>query len=212
MSDDQGPKFEPSMTEDQPVQPEETEHNTDSVVDEGQLHTEAETTESILERLQAELHQANDRLLRTQAELDNYRKRTRREMADERRYAQMPIIRDLVKVVDNLHRAIHAAEQTDNLARLLEGVKLVLTQIASVLDQHHCQRMEVEGTLFDPNLHEAISQQPSPDQPEGTVLHVTQVGYRLHDRVVRPAQVVVSTSVPSDTTNHNEGGNKEELE
>jgi molecular chaperone GrpE len=118
-------------------------------------------------QLQNQVDDANSRLLRSQAELDNFRKRSRREMEDQRRHAQFPIMSDLLAVTD---------------------------QLKSILERHHCQMIEVgEGDVFDPNCHEAISQQPSADHPAGSVLFVTQNGYRLHERIVRPAQVVVST-------------------
>ncbi len=147
-------------------------------------------------QLQNQVDDANSRLVRSQAELDNFRKRSRREMEDQRRHAQFPIMSDLLAVVDNLERAIQATGQaeTDNQQGLQEGVHLVTDQLKSILERHHCQMIEVgEGDVFDPNCHEAISQQPSEDHPTGSVLFVTQSGYRLHERIVRPAQVVVST-------------------
>lgn len=149
-------------------------------------------------QLQNQVDDANSRLLRSQAELDNFRKRSRREMEDQRRYAQFPLVSDLLAVVDNLERAIQVTGQaeTDNQQGLQEGVHLVTDQLKSILERHHCQMIEVhEGDVFDPNCHEAISQQPSKDHPAGSVLFVTQTGYQLHERIVRPAQVVVSTTV-----------------
>jgi molecular chaperone GrpE len=145
-----------------------------------------------LESLRAELEQAKDRALRWQAELDNYRKRARRELEDERRYANMPLLRDLLPVLDNLHRAIASAEKTPDAAGLLEGVKLVEKQIGSLLGKHQCNRIEALGQEFNPHLHEAITQQPSDEHPENTIVMETQTGYTLHDRVVRPSQVIVS--------------------
>ena len=148
--------------------------------------------------LQNQVDDANSRLVRSQAELDNFRKRSRREMEDQRRYAQFPIVSDLLTVVDNLERAIQVTGQAekDKQQGLQEGVHLVTDQLKSILERHHCQMIKVrEGDVFDPNCHEAISQQPSKDHPAGSVLFVTQTGYQLHERIVRPAQVVVSTSV-----------------
>jgi len=150
------------------------------------------------ERLKTELDQANDRVLRSQAELENYRKRVRREAEEERRYATMPLIRDLLAVVDNIDRAVEAAEDNDNDAGLLEGFKMVADQVNSILQQHHCTKIEADGAAFDPNLHEAILQQPSEDHPPGTVLHEAVVGYTLHERVVRPSQVIVSAAVHAE--------------
>ena len=106
----------------------------------------------------------------------------------------MPLLRDLLPVVDNIQRAIAAAEQAHGGGSLLEGVKLVAQALEAGLAKHDCKRIEAQGQPFDPAVHEAISQQPSADVPPGTVLFVAQDGYTLHDRVVRPAQVIVSTS------------------
>lgn len=151
---------------------------------------------SEIERLREELAQAQDRALRTQAELENYRKRVARQMEEERRYASLPLIRDLLPVWDSVGRAIEAAQTAPETAGLLEGFKMVAGQLESVLQQHHCRKIDALGEPFDPNLHQAICQQPSGEHPANTVLGVTQTGFRLHDRVVRPSQVIVSAAVP----------------
>jgi molecular chaperone GrpE len=147
--------------------------------------------------LSAELAAANDRLLRLQAEMQNLRNRTAREIADERRYAALPVLRELLPVVDNIDRAIEAAEKAGEADNLLEGFRLVRQQLLTTLDHHHCEPIEALGQPFDPHLHQAILQQPSPEAPAGTITLVTQPGYKLHDRVVRPAQVIVSSG-PGD--------------
>ncbi len=157
---------------------------------------QADLGPSEIERLREELAQAQDRALRTQAELENYRKRVARQMEEERRYANIPLIRDLLPVWDSVGRAIEAAENAPETASLLEGFKMVAGQLESVLQQHHCQKIDALGEPFDPNLHEAIFQQPSREHPVNTVLEVTQIGFRLHDRVVRPSQVIVSAAMP----------------
>lgn len=149
------------------------------------------------EQLRSELEQAADRVLRLQAEMENLRNRTSREIGDVRRYASMTLLQDLLPVVDNIERAIEAAENTKDAESLVEGFKLVAQQLAAVLTRHNCTAIEALGQPFDPNLHEAISQQPSADHPAGTVILTTQTGYRLHDRVVRPSQVIVSTEPPT---------------
>ncbi len=149
-----------------------------------------------LEQLRAELEDAKDRALRMQAELENYRKRVARQMDDERRYANLPLIRDLLPVLDNVGRAIEAAEKTHQTASLLEGFKIVAGQLESVLKRHDCSRIDAVGEPFDPNLHEAVFQQPTGEHPANTVLQETQTGFRLHDRVVRPSQVIVSAPPP----------------
>jgi molecular chaperone GrpE len=143
-----------------------------------------------------ELAAANDRMLRLQAEMQNLRSRTAREIADERRYAALPILRELLPVVDNIDRAIDAADKAGEAENLLAGFRLVRQQLAAILAQHHCEPIEADGQPFDPHLHEAILQQPSAEVPAGHVMMVTQPGYKLHDRVVRPAQVIVSSGPP----------------
>ena len=106
-------------------------------------------------------------------------------------------MRDLLPVLDNVERAIAAAEKSQDLAVLLEGMKLVARQFEDVLARHHCQRIGALHLPFDPHLHHAISQQPSSEYPPNTVLIVAQPGFQLYDRVVRPSQVIVSR-VPDD--------------
>lgn len=150
-----------------------------------------------LDGLQAQLEEAQNRALRSSAELENYRRRANRQMAEERRYANMDLLRDLLPIWDNMGRAVEAAEKAGEADALLEGFQMVYTQLENTFQKYHCVRIDPVGEPFDPNLHEAISQMPSADHPAGTVLHVTQIGFQLHDRVVRPCQVVVSAEPPA---------------
>ncbi len=150
-----------------------------------------------LSRVRAELEEAKDRALRCQAELENYRRRVSREMELERRYAALPLLRDLLPAWDNVHRAIEAAERTGGEPGLLQGFKMVAEQLEDVFRRHECVRIEALYQPFDPNLHEAITQQPSEEHLPGTVVGETQTGFRLHDRIVRPSQVIVSAAAPS---------------
>ncbi|MHB1036348.1 MAG: nucleotide exchange factor GrpE [Pirellulales bacterium] len=145
-----------------------------------------------IDLLRTELEDAKDRILRAQADLENYRKRSRRELDDERRYANLPLLRDLLPVLDNVGRAIEAAEKTPDPAALLQGFKMVAQQLERVLGQHHCTRFGTIGEPFDPHHHEALMQRPTDEHPANTVVEVFQSGFQLHDRVVRPAQVIVS--------------------
>jgi molecular chaperone GrpE len=153
---------------------------------------EEAASERLMEQLRADLDAARDRVLRSQAELENYRKRAAREIEENRRYAELPLIRDLLPVLDNVERAIAAAENSQDVAALLDGIKLVARQFEDIFAGHHCQRIGALHLPFDPNLHHAISQQPSGDFPANTVVLVAQPGFLLHDRVVRPSQVIVS--------------------
>jgi len=144
------------------------------------------------EDLTGDLAEARDLALRAQADLENYRRRVQREQEQERRYATMPLLRDLVPVLDNIHRALVAAQDQPSNG-LLEGFQMVAQQLESALAQHGCTVIAADGVPFDPNLHEAVSQMPSDDFEQGTVMIETAAGYQLHDRVVRPSQVIVST-------------------
>jgi molecular chaperone GrpE len=151
-----------------------------------------------MDRLRQDLDDAKSRVLRAQADLENFRKRARREQEEERRYANWPLLSDLLPVIDNVGRAIQAAEKAADAGTLLEGVKLVAQQLVGVLTRYHCTRIVALGAAFDPHLHQAILQQPSAELPLGTVLVVAQEGYQLHDRVLRPAQVIVSSGPPAE--------------
>lgn len=139
-----------------------------------------------------QLRDAEDRLLRTQAELENFRKRSRREYEDAQRYREIDLLRDLLPVLDNVRRAIDASEKTADVETLRSGFRMTAQQIEKLLDSHGCRTIETEGRPFDPAIHDAILQQVMPGVAGGTVVGVASHGYRLHDRVVRPAQVIVS--------------------
>ncbi len=151
--------------------------------------------DSEIAALRAQLDEATDRSLRYQAELENYRKRITRQMEEERRYASMGLIHDLLPVWDNTIRAIEAAEKTKDIESLVAGFKMVADQLEKALQRHHCTRIPALHEPFNPHLHQAISHLPS-DQPADTVAIVVQDGFQLHDRVVRPSQVVVSSGPP----------------
>jgi molecular chaperone GrpE len=154
--------------------------------------TPTDSEDNLLEQLRNDLEAAKDRVLRGQAELENYRKRAARELEDNRRYAELPLMRDLLSVLDNVERAIAAAEKTHDVTALLEGIKLVARQFEETFERHHCKRIGALHMPFDPHLHHAISQQATDEYPPNTVVIVAQPGFQLHDRVVRPSQVIVS--------------------
>ncbi len=154
--------------------------------------TEDENFADELLAIRNELDESKDRALRLAAELENYRKRVARQREEEQRYANMQLIRDMLSVLDNMQRAIDAAEKSEDHGGLLQGFQMVVQQLQGVLNQHHCEVIEALHQPFDPHLHEAVTQQVSDEFPANTVLAVVQVGYRLFDRVVRPSQVIVS--------------------
>ncbi|HAO71166.1 MAG TPA: nucleotide exchange factor GrpE [Planctomycetaceae bacterium] len=144
--------------------------------------------------LSSQLQDAEERVLRAQAEIENVRKRGRREYEDLLRYGEMNLLRDILPVLDNIERAIEASESTTDVETLREGFRMTASQIEKLLESHGCETIKTENEVFDPTVHEAISQQPGNGADPGTVIGVTSRGYVLHDRVVRPAQVVVAAN------------------
>lgn len=164
-------------------------------------HSEAgsnEPLEATIQQLEKKCADLTDRLLRSQAELENFRRRTQRDADEQRRFESLRLLRDLLPGLDGLQRAIQSAEQTGDSAALLNGIRMVATQFRDILKTHSAEPIDAVGKPFDPNQHEALTQVPSADCEPMTVLQVVETGYRLHDRVVRPARVIVSCSPPQN--------------
>jgi molecular chaperone GrpE len=161
----------------------------DDVQETPRVEEEQEVVEDELAVAQRERDEYLDALQRLKAEFDNYRKRTAREQADVMVRANERLVRDLLPVLDDLGRALHAAEKHEEAA-LEEGVQLVHRAFSDLLRREGLAEIETNGR-FDPHVHEALLAQPS-DAEEGTVIEVVQKGYRLGDRVLRPARVVVA--------------------
>jgi len=142
--------------------------------------------------VEEQLAEMRDRLLRTQAELDNFRKRSRREFDDAQRYREIDLLRDILPVLDNVQRAIEAVERTADVDSLRSGFRMTAQQIEKLLADHGCLVIQTDGASFDPTVHDAILQQPVANLAPGTIVGTAIRGYKLHDRVVRPAQVIVS--------------------
>jgi molecular chaperone GrpE len=157
---------------------------------------EESAPEADVQALVAERDANYDRWLRAQAELENLRRRTQKEADETRKYAALPFVRDLLPGLDNLGRAIAAAQSSRNCDELIQGVELVYRQLGDVLARHGLVPIEAVGKPFDPNRHEAVQQVPSVAHPPMTVLDEAERGYVLHDRVVRPSRVVVSSAPP----------------
>ena len=133
-----------------------------------------------------------DRLLRLQAEFDNYRKRVNRERSEFVQYAVEDLICDLLPVMDNFERAIEAAHRHNNSQALLQGVEMICKQVEDVLVKRGLERIEAVGKKFDPREHEAVMQVESEEYPENTVIEEHLRGYKLKNKVLRPAMVKVS--------------------
>jgi len=138
------------------------------------------------------LKETHDRLLRTAAEFDNFKKRAVKEKEDVQRFGIERLLKDFLPVMDNLERALDHAEQHDP-RQVIEGVRLVQKLFESTLAKHGAVGFSALGKPFDPGVHEALMQQES-DQPAGTVVSEMAKGYKLNERLVRPAAVVVAKS------------------
>lgn len=149
-----------------------------------------------LDAAEKEAKDNKDRWLRAAADLENTRKRTKREIDDAKFDAKNKVLKEMLPVVDNLERAIEHAGGGSEKNAIVEGVQLVLRQFSTAFERLEVTPVEAMGQPFDPNLHEAISQQES-DQPPGTVVQVLQRGYRAGDRLLRPALVVVAKAKPA---------------
>lgn len=176
--------------------------------------------ETHLNKIEAERSELKDRLLRMLAEAENLKKRTQREVADARRYAIAGFARDMLTVGDNFSRALDAVGSTDDnpaLKTLVEGMQMTARELDRTLEKHGVQKLEPEGERFDPHLHQAIFEVPTPDVPNGTVVQVMQAGYTIGDRVLRPAMVGISKggapAKPGDSqSNDGEASTEAELE
>jgi molecular chaperone GrpE len=134
-------------------------------------------------------------LLKTaQADYENAHQRNRREREQERKYAAGPLAKDLLPAFDNLERALNTAKEANDTSPLAQGVALVYSQLIDALKRHGITRMEAIGQPFDPHLHQGVMQLPIADKPAGTILQVLEHGFQIHDRVLRPASVVISTT------------------
>lgn len=157
-----------------------------------------ETRDEEMERLRGAAAEAEKRVLMAQAEAENFRKRMRRDFEDQLKFAALPLVADLLEVRDNLLRALEASETTEDASGLSEGVAMVAKQLDDTLAKYAIREIPAQDELFDPNFHEAISHVPDETHAPGTVAHVAQTGFQMHDRVVRPSQVVVSSG-PADS-------------
>ena len=145
----------------------------------------------------AERDQLKDQLLRALADTENMRRRSEREASNVRKYGHTPFARDLVGAIDNLARVVESAPENlvqadETVKSLITGIQLSWTELQSVIEKHGIKRVEPLGEKFDYNLHQAMFEVPTNDQPSGMVLEVVQHGYVLHDRLLRPAMVGVS--------------------
>ena len=151
-----------------------------------------------LEAALAEVNQWKDLAYRNAAELDNFRKRTAREAQDARAYANADLLRSLLPIMDNFEMGIEAARAESEKSMIFMGMSMVQRQMADFLRDMGVTEVEALGKAFDPNLHDAVSQEVREGTAEGTILRVTRRGFRLKDRLLRAASVIVSAAPASE--------------
>lgn len=154
--------------------------------------TEPEAELDPLEAAEAKIAALKEQLLRTAADFDNYRKRARREVEDAQAAGREVMLRDLLPVFDNLERATAHAETVTDLASFTSGIEMVMRQFGESLKRAGIERVPGLGTVFDPAMHEAIQHLETTDFPPGAVAAEVQPGYRLGEKLIRPALVVVA--------------------
>ena len=149
------------------------------------------------ENLAAEVEKYKDAALRARADLDNYRKRVAREKEDAIRYANNSLLESLLPILDNFELGLEAAKNTPDATGIVQGLQMVRKQLEDFLREHGVESVNAEGNPFDPNLHDAVGHEPNSDVTEGTVIRQLRKGFKLKDRLIRPASVIVSKGPPT---------------
>ena len=162
--------------------------------EENPLQQEVETPQD----LQQQLAVLQDQHLRLAAEFDNYKRRMAKQLQEQLQYAHEPLVRELLPCLDHLQQAIHAGKQAlsetaePSLRVLIDGIDMVQKKMVETLQRSGISCLQPVGQPFDPNCHEAVSEQQDEQHPPGTVLQQLQPGYMMHNRLIRPAKVVVA--------------------
>ena len=156
------------------------------------VEDEASSGELALAKTEQELAMHRDAMLRMQAEMENLRKRLIRDLEKSRKFALEGVMKDLLQVRDSLERGLEVTGESATVEALIEGQELTLRMLEKVMQDHNLELIDPAGQPFDPELHEAMTVMPSDELEENTVMEVLQKGFLLHDRLIRPAMVVVS--------------------
>ncbi|MBR2563530.1 MAG: nucleotide exchange factor GrpE [Paenibacillus sp.] len=182
-----------SFTEEQEVTAAEQNPVNEAAAAEAQAEEIIDQEQTELTRLKAEAEETQQRLVRAQADFDNFRRRTQREKEDLAKYASMKLITELVPVIDNFERAMATVPEGTETESFAKGIQMILRQLETVLASEGLAAMETVGQPFNPEFHQAIMQVDSEEHEEGIVVEEVQKGYMLKDKVLRPAMVKVSS-------------------
>jgi molecular chaperone GrpE len=176
--------------------------NAEPAVDEAAAQSPEEIIQANFARIEAERDDLKDKLLRTLADMENLRRRTEREIGDAKTYAVTSFARDMLGSADNLRRALESLPETAHaseepaLKALIEGVELTERDLVKTLERHGVRRIDPQGEKFDPNLHQAMFEATDAEFAKGLVSKVVQSGYKIGERVLRPALVGISAGAP----------------
>jgi molecular chaperone GrpE len=171
------------------------------------LSQELQDLKGLYEEKLKEFEDQNEQFLRLQAEFENFRRRGLKEKQESFKFGHQNLVKDLLSAVDNLERALeHGAQNAGPEVRgILDGVELVHREVLGALAKHGVKEIEAEGQIFDPADHEAMGQIPNSEVPPNTVLQVLQKGYLIHDRMLRPARVIVSREATPEEARSGDG-------
>ena len=197
----------------------EENSNIDSNTNTGEVKVDENGNEDIsieqkVENQDKQIKELKDQLLRTLAESENLRKRTIKEIADAKKYSHISFVRDLVSSVDNLQRALEAvpddkSQLSEPIKNLVIGLEIVEKEILNTFEKHSLKQINPLGEKFDYNIHQAMFEVPTIEKDPGFVVEVSQKGYLLHDRLVRPAMVGISKKSEEETTDQNNKKNEQ---
>jgi molecular chaperone GrpE len=171
-----------------------------------------EELEQKLADAEGEAKESYERFLRASAELDNFKKRKEKEIADLRKFANESLLKELLSVADNLERAIEMPQSEGGEKQIVAGVDLTLKELLKVFQKFGVQPIDAMGEAFDPAFHQAMMQQEVTDQPDNIVIQELQKGYTIHDRLLRPAMVVVSKTNNNESVEENAGNTEKNEE
>lgn len=169
-------------------------------------NSEEDNDNEIISDLEQKVSDLKDQLMRTLADGENLRKRTLKDVEHSKKYSHISFVKDLVSSVDNLQRALEAVPEdksslSEPIKNLIIGLEIVEKEITSTLEKHNVKQIDPLGEKFDYNFHQAMFEVPTNDDEPGTVVQVSQKGYILHDRLVRPAMVGISKKI-DENNNH----------
>ncbi len=173
---------------------ESKEEKEETVEEKEALEERLKELEQKVKKLEQVARASNSRAVELQREVEYLKDRYRRDLEEQKKYGYENFAIDILEVLDNFERALEIGKASSDTGSILQGVEMIYKELKRILEKHHIHEIEVEGKEFDPYTAEAVETQPSSEVPPNTVLSVIRKGYRLHEKVIRPARVVVSVS------------------